>query len=183
MISRVAHLPRQEFKIYNSDNDTWYPPNANSWFIHSGGRDLPDQYGEFPGRGGGRLSRSPAHQATSTVSTPTFRFRNGQYGRNQLVLYTVPNAARIPGNTVCGGFLDSGSPATASAMSTHQLEHNHYVGQRAIACNLRPEPATGRGNLPQPSHWNLPGAARVSLVILATPALPRTGRPGWRREV
>ncbi len=33
----AAPIGRQEFKIYDSSTDTWYPPFANAWFIHSGG--------------------------------------------------------------------------------------------------------------------------------------------------
>lgn len=107
----AAPIGRQEFKIYNSDNDTWYPPNANSWFVHSGGSvTFRINTANFQVEAVDGLSAplcapgdfngfNPNSSASAMVNTG---------GTNWC--YTVPNAGTYSWKpTVCGGF-DSWQP-------------------------------------------------------------------------
>ena len=107
----AAPIGRQIFKIYDNDNNAWYPPFADAWFIHSGGSvtfrfntanfqvEAVDGLSEplcAPGEFNGFNPNSGASAMVNTGGTNW--------------CYTIPTAGTYAWKpTVCGGF-DSWQP-------------------------------------------------------------------------
>lgn len=105
----ASPIGRQEFKIYRSDNDTWYPPFANSWFRHTGGSVIfRINTADFKVEAIDGLSEPLCAPGEWNGFNPSSAPMVNTGGTNWC--YTVPTAGTYAWKpTVCGGF-DSWEP-------------------------------------------------------------------------